>query len=86
MQGRQMQRNLCNLGLEANFTEALSNLGYNIHDIYREEPEQGLGMSGQGRLSVCVMEAMTTHNMAAVGYGIRYDFGSFHQQISEEGD
>lgn len=73
-----MKRNLCNLGLEANFTQALSNLGYSIEEIYNEEPEQGLGMSGQGRLSVCVMEAMTTHNIAAVGYGIRYDFGSFY--------
>lgn len=34
-------------------------------------------MSGLGRLSVCMIEALTTHNIPAVGYGIRYDFGSF---------
>lgn len=55
----------------------MNNLGFNLDEIYEEETEQGLGMSGLGRLSVCMMEALTTNNVCAIGYGIRYEFGSF---------
>jgi glycogen phosphorylase len=53
-------------------------LGFpDINKIFDQESEQGLGMSGLGRVSVCIMEALTTHNVPAMGYGLRYDFGSF---------
>lgn len=42
-----------------------------------------MGLSGLGRLSVCMIEALTTNNIPALGYGIRYDFGSFIQKIDE---
>ena len=61
MHGRQMQRNLTNLDLEDKFAQALSNLGYpDIQEIYAQESEQGLGMSGLARVSVCLMEAMAS--------------------------
>ena len=72
-----MHRNLANIDLEANFRQALANLGYDLNEIYEEEPEQGLGMSGLGRLSVCMIEGLTTMQVPAIGYGLRYDFGSF---------
>lgn len=43
-------------------------------------------MSGLGRVSVCMMEVLATHNVPAVGYGLRYEFGSFTQKINEEGE
>jgi starch phosphorylase len=63
----------------------LLNLGYDLDKIYELEPEQGLGMSGLGRLSVSIMEGLTTQNIPAIGYGIRYDYGSFTQSIDENG-
>ena len=77
MQGRQLQRNLTNIDLVVNFRQALENLGYNLDEIYEEEPEQGLGTSGLGRLSVCMIEGLTTLQVPVIGYGLRYDFGSF---------
>ena len=86
MQGRQLQRNLTNIDLVGNFRQALENLGYNLDEIYEEEPEQGLGTSGLGRLSVCMMEGLTTLQVPVIGYGLRYDFGSFVQRFDENGE
>jgi starch phosphorylase len=77
MQGKQLHRNLTNINLEDNYRQAVENLGYDLNQIYHEEPEQGLGTSGLGRLSVCILEGLTTMEIPIIGYGIRYNYGSF---------
>ena len=43
-------------------------------------------MSGLGRLSVCMMEGLTTQSVPVIGYGLRYDYGSFIQRFDENGE
>ena len=76
---------MVNLNLEKEFANALKDLGYELSDLYKEEKEQGLGMSGLGRLGVCMLEGLTTKNVPAVGYGVRYDIGSFNQKLDANG-
>ena len=49
--GRSLKTNLCNLGLDKTYTEALSALGFELGDLYECEPDAGLGNGGLGRLA-----------------------------------
>ncbi len=62
---------------------ALQELGQSLDEIEAVEPEPGLGNGGLGRLAACYMESLTTLEVPAVGYGIRYEFGLFRQEIHD---
>ncbi len=52
-----------------------------LDDLLRQEVEPGLGNGGLGRLAACFIESLATLEVPVVGYGIRYEFGIFHQEI-----
>ena len=79
--GPHLGNNLVNLGLEAPVRAALDTLGQNPEDILLQEVEPGLGNGGLGRLAACYLESLATLRVPAVGYGIRYEFGIFDQEI-----
>ncbi len=81
--GRQLQSALVNLDLEDKYRPALEDLGYKLEDIYEEEADPGLGNGGLGRLAACFMDSMATLNLPAWGYGIRYSYGIFTQEIRD---
>ncbi|MBK9518083.1 MAG: glycogen/starch/alpha-glucan phosphorylase [Anaeromyxobacter sp.] len=81
LMGRLMENNLINLGLHANMKAALSDLGLNLTDLLAQEPDAGLGNGGLGRLAACFLDSMATLALPAYGYGIRYEFGIFDQEI-----
>ncbi len=81
--GPQLGRNLVNLGIHAQTAEALKGLGQNLEDILDQEEEPGLGNGGLGRLAACYMESMATLEIPTLGYGIRYEFGIFDQEIRD---
>jgi starch phosphorylase len=83
--GPHLENNLVNLGLHKEAEAACRELGLSLDDLIAEEPEPGLGNGGLGRLAACFQESMATLELPAIGYGIRYEFGIFRQQIGPSG-
>ena len=82
--GPQLDSNLLNVGeIRPAVETALSELGLDLGTLLAHEPEPGLGNGGLGRLAACYMESLATLNILAIGYGIRYEFGLFHQDIQD---
>ena len=83
LMGRAMTNNVINLGLEKNVKDALSSLGYDYEELRDQEPDAGLGNGGLGRLAACFLDSLATLEIPAFGYGIRYNYGIFKQQIKD---
>ncbi len=81
--GPQLGKNLVNLGLYEPTAQALEALGQNIDELIDHEPEPGLGNGGLGRLAACYLDSMATLQIPSIGYGIRYEFGIFQQEIRD---
>ena len=81
--GPQLGNNLLNLGIQEEAKEAVKNFGYELDDILECAEEPGLGNGGLGRLAACYMESLATLKAPATGYGIRYKFGIFKQEIKD---
>lgn len=79
--GPQLGLNLIRLGLGDQLRRTVEGLGLNLDDLIEQEEEPGLGNGGLGRLAACYMESMATLQVPAIGYGIRYEFGIFDQEI-----
>lgn len=79
--GRLLGNNVINLGMEATCRSAMLELGLRWEDLRDHEVDAGLGNGGLGRLAACFLDSMSTLNLPAVGYGLRYDFGIFNQSI-----
>ncbi|WP_250520483.1 glycogen/starch/alpha-glucan phosphorylase [Caballeronia sp. NCTM1] len=81
--GPQLGNNLINLGIESNAREALQALGLDLDTLLSIEEEPGLGNGGLGRLAACYLDSLSTLEIPAIGYGIRYEFGIFDQEIRD---
>ncbi len=81
--GPHLGNNLINLGLYEKVERAMSEFGLDLKEILHQEEEPGLGNGGLGRLAACFLDSMATLNVPAVGYGIRYEFGIFDQEIKD---
>jgi starch phosphorylase len=81
LMGRALENNLLNLGLADNMRAALRDLGLDLTDLLNQEPDAGLGNGGLGRLAACFLDSLATLQYPAYGYGIRYEFGIFDQEI-----
>lgn len=83
LMGRHLGNNLVNLGIYERVEQVLKELGLSLEEILEEEPDPGLGNGGLGRLAACFLDSLATLEIPAIGYGIRYEFGIFHQLIKE---
>jgi len=81
LMGRTLGNSLINIGLYENVSRALIDLGYELEELREIEWDAGLGNGGLGRLAACFMDSMATLRLPAYGYGIRYEYGIFFQQI-----
>ena len=81
--GPHLGNNLINLGIFELVRAATAKAGFDIYDIMDEEPEPGLGNGGLGRLAACFMDSLATLEIPAIGYGLRYEFGMFRQEIRD---
>jgi starch phosphorylase len=83
LMGPHLANNLLNLQIEAPVRQAVTELGRDFDQIVEQEREPGLGNGGLGRLAACYLDSMATLGVPALGYGIRYEFGIFQQQIHD---
>jgi starch phosphorylase len=83
--GPHLENNLVNLGMREEAEEACRELGLDLQELIATEPEPGLGNGGLGRLAACFQESLASLELPAIGYGIRYEFGIFHQHIGPDG-
>ena len=83
LMGPYLENNLLNLGLYDDVAQALKETGLDIAEIVAHEPEPGLGNGGLGRLAACYLDSLATLQIPAIGYGIRYEHGMFHQVIED---
>ncbi|MBW4515768.1 MAG: glycogen/starch/alpha-glucan phosphorylase [Timaviella obliquedivisa GSE-PSE-MK23-08B] len=81
--GPHLGNNLINLGLYNIIKQAVEELGLNLSDLLEQEEEPGLGNGGLGRLAACYIDSLATLEIPAIGYGIRYEYGIFDQDIKD---
>jgi starch phosphorylase len=79
--GRALGNNLIATGLLDAAREALAGASVDLDTLLELEPDAGLGNGGLGRLAACFLDSMATHGYPGTGYGIRYEFGIFRQDI-----
>ncbi|HUN27154.1 MAG TPA: glycogen/starch/alpha-glucan phosphorylase [Steroidobacteraceae bacterium] len=79
--GPQLENNLLSLGIDAEVRAAVREIGLDFDELLASEEEPGLGNGGLGRLAACFLDSMATLEIPTLGYGIRYEFGIFQQEI-----
>ena len=80
--GRSLNNAVLNLDMEEACREALSDFGSQLEDVESQERDAGLGNGGLGRLAACFMDSCATLYLPVMGYGIRYEYGMFHQSMT----
>ncbi|MDI7262026.1 MAG: glycogen/starch/alpha-glucan phosphorylase, partial [Thermodesulfobacteriota bacterium] len=81
--GPQLGNNLINLGIQDQVRQAVKEMGLDLDGLLEQEEEPGLGNGGLGRLAACYMDSLATLEIPTIGYGIRYEFGIFDQEIRD---
>ncbi|CAG8907972.1 unnamed protein product [Penicillium egyptiacum] len=81
LMGRTLDNAMLNVGLKDVARDGLSDLGFRIEDVINQEHDAALGNGGLGRLAACFLDSMATLNYPAWGYGLRYRYGIFKQEI-----
>jgi starch phosphorylase len=83
LMGPQLGANLIDLNIYNEMSVALSELGFDLNEVIKQEEEPGLGNGGLGRLAACYIDSLASMEIPALGYGIRYEFGIFDQEIRD---
>jgi glycogen phosphorylase len=79
--GRALGNNLINTGMYEAAEQAMREVGVDLTTLIEMEPDAGLGNGGLGRLAACFLDSLATLSYPGTGYGIRYEFGIFTQDI-----
>ena len=81
LMGRALGNNLINLKIEEDVRDILSEMETSLGKVEDAEHDAGLGNGGLGRLAACFLDSAATEGYPLIGYGIRYEYGIFHQQF-----
>jgi starch phosphorylase len=81
--GRSLANNIRNLLLDRVVQGTVAEKGLDWLSILEQEPDAGLGNGGLGRLAACFLDSMATMQLPAMGYGLRYEYGIFKQNIQD---
>jgi glycogen phosphorylase len=83
LMGPHLGNNLINLGIFDTVKQAMTELGLDLDELFEKEEEPGLGNGGLGRLAACYLDSLASLETPSIGYGIRYEFGIFDQDIKD---
>jgi starch phosphorylase len=83
LMGRTLGNAVLNLEMEEALRDSLLGFGVALETLAEEERDAGLGNGGLGRLAACFLDSCATLGYPVTGYGIRYDYGMFHQRIAD---
>jgi starch phosphorylase len=83
LMGPQLGSNLIDLNIYDEVKQAVTELGFDFDQVVAQESEPGLGNGGLGRLAACYIDSLASLGIPAIGYGIRYEFGIFDQEIRD---
>ena len=83
LMGRSLNNALLNLDIEEEARESLKQYACTLEELENEEMDAGLGNGGLGRLAACFLDSCASLELPVTGYGIRYQYGMFHQKISD---
>ena len=83
LMGPHLGNNLINMGIYEQVKQAIEELGLDFEELLSQEVEPGLGNGGLGRLAACYLDSLATLEVASLGYGIRYEFGIFEQELCD---
>ncbi|MBK4769501.1 MAG: glycogen phosphorylase [Pantoea sp. Morm] len=81
LMGRTLGNALLAMGIYDDLNQALDEMGLDLSELMEEENDPGLGNGGLGRLAACFLDSLATLGLPGRGYGIRYDYGMFKQNI-----
>jgi starch phosphorylase len=81
--GRSLANNVTNLLLDPLLEHEVKDANRDWLGLLEEEPDAGLGNGGLGRLAACFLDSMATMQLPAMGYGLRYEYGIFKQDIRD---
>ncbi len=81
--GRSLQNNITNLLIDPIVREVAQREKLDLNRLLETEPDAGLGNGGLGRLAACFIDSLATLQIPAVGYGLRYEYGIFRQEIEK---
>lgn len=82
LMGRTMDNAMLNLGQKDIAKAGLADLGFRLEDVISQERDAALGNGGLGRLAACFLDSMASMDYPAWGYGLRYKYGIFKQEIA----
>jgi len=83
LMGRMLANNWTNLQLDPVLGQVMEEKRLDPLEIIQQEPDAGLGNGGLGRLAACFLDSMATLALPGMGYGLRYEYGIFHQTIQD---
>ncbi|KAH8884860.1 glycosyl transferase [Thozetella sp. PMI_491] len=81
LMGRALDNAMLNIGQKDVAKSGLADLGFRIEDIISQEHDAALGNGGLGRLAACFLDSLASLDFPAWGYGLRYRYGIFKQEI-----
>ncbi|MEM9060557.1 MAG: glycogen/starch/alpha-glucan phosphorylase [Pseudomonadota bacterium] len=81
--GRLVEDVAINLRIEDVARKAMADLGQDYRAVVADEPDAALGNGGLGRLAACFLDSLSTLQIPAYGYGIRYEHGLFEQDFED---
>ena len=81
LMGRLLGNALINMDYYEESDKILEDAGYHLEEARDQEHDMALGNGGLGRLAACFLDSMATLELPAFGYGIRYEYGIFEQDV-----